>query len=63
VEITKEHDAAIIDTLARCYWVKGDKPKAVELQKKAIAALTKEDQEDTRVQLQDTLREYEGGSN
>jgi thiol-disulfide isomerase/thioredoxin len=63
VEITKEKDAAILDTLARCYWVKGDKPKAVELQKKAVAALTKDDPEETKDQLQTTLKEYEGGAN
>ncbi len=62
-EITKEKDAAILDTLARCYWIKGDKPKAVELQKKAIAAITKEDPEDMKVQLKDTLKDYEGGAN
>jgi thiol-disulfide isomerase/thioredoxin len=62
-ELTKEKDAAILDTLARCYWLKGDKPKAVELQKKAIAAISKEDPEDMKQQLKDTLKDYEGGSN
>jgi hypothetical protein len=62
VEITKEKDAAIIDTLARCFWLKGNKMKAIELQKQAISVLTKDD-EDMRGQLQETLKEYEGGSN
>jgi len=29
-------DAAILDTLARAYWVKGDKAKAIEIQEKAV---------------------------
>ncbi|HMN40871.1 MAG TPA: redoxin family protein [Phycisphaerales bacterium] len=62
VEITKEKDAAILDTLARCYWLKGNKVKAIDLQKRAISNLTK-DEEEMRGQLQDTLKEYEGGSN
>ncbi len=62
VEITKEKDPAILDTLARCYWLKGDKPRAIELQKKAIATITR-DEEGLRTQLQDTLKAYEGGSN
>jgi thiol-disulfide isomerase/thioredoxin len=62
VEITEEKDGAILDTLARCYWIKGDKVKAIDLQKKAIAALTK-DQMDMKEQLQETLKEYEGGKN
>jgi thiol-disulfide isomerase/thioredoxin len=35
-ELTKHADAAIIDTLARAYFEKGNATKAVELQKKAI---------------------------
>lgn len=62
VEISNEKDAAILDTLARCYWLKGNKPKAIELQKKAISTLGKDDEE-MRSQLQETLKEYEGGSN
>ncbi len=64
VRISEEKDGAILDTLARCYWLKGDKVKAIELQKKAIAALSKDpQQEDMKAQLEATLKEYEGGSN
>ena len=62
VEITEEKDGAILDTLARCYWLQGNKTKAVELQKKALAVLPKE-QEDMKGQLEETLKEYEGGKN
>lgn len=62
VELTNEKDGAILDTLARCYWIKGDKMKAIELQKKAISSLTKE-QMDMKGQLEDTLAEYQGGKN
>lgn len=63
VKLTNEKDGAILDTLARCYWLKGDKLKAIELQKKAIAALTKEQADEMKSQLEDTLKEYQGGSN
>lgn len=63
VKISKEKDGAILDTLARCYWLKGDKVKAIETQKKAIAVLTPEQKEEMQSQLQETLKEYEGGSN
>ena len=62
VELTSEKDGAILDTLARCYWIKGDKMKAIELQKKAISSLTKE-QMDMKGQLEETLAEYQGGKN
>lgn len=38
-------NAAILDTLARVWWDKGDKAKAVEWQTKAVAALKDEDAE------------------
>jgi thiol-disulfide isomerase/thioredoxin len=62
VELTNEKDGAILDTLARCYWLKGNKVKAIELQKKAIATLSKDDEEN-RSQLMEALKQYEGGSN
>lgn len=62
VELSEEKNGAIMDTLARCYWLKGDKMKAVELQKKAIASLGK-DEDSMKEQLQETLKEYEGGKN
>lgn len=36
-ELTGHADAAILDTLARCWFVKGDRAKAIELQEKAVA--------------------------
>lgn len=63
VKLTNEKDGAILDTLARCYWLKGDKVKAIELQKKAIAAMTKDQPEEMKSELEETLKEYEGGSN
>jgi thiol-disulfide isomerase/thioredoxin len=63
VEFTKEKDGAILDTLARCYWLQGNKSRAIELQKKAISALTKTQAEDMKEQLEETLKEYEGGKN
>lgn len=65
VTLSKEKDGAILDTLARCYWLKGDKMKAIELQKKAIAAIPKDGPEADmlRPELEATLREYEGGMN
>lgn len=62
VELSEEKNGPILDTLARCYWIKGDKVKAIELQKKAIAVLGK-DEEDMKDQLEKTLKEYQGGSN
>ncbi len=62
VEFTNEKDGAILDTLACCYWLKGDKAKAIEFQKKAIANLTKA-QVDMKEQLEATLKTYEGGKN
>ncbi|MBS0196138.1 MAG: redoxin family protein [Planctomycetes bacterium] len=59
VELTKEKDAAILDTLARAQWVSGDKAKAVETQKKAVAAA---DEDEMKADLSKTLKEYEGGS-
>lgn len=57
VELTEEKEGAILDTLARCYWLKGDKGKAVELQKKAIAVTPAEE----RMELESSLKEYESG--
>jgi thiol-disulfide isomerase/thioredoxin len=63
-EVAKHQDAAILDTLARVYFVMGDNAKALETQKKAIDAIetTKnwpEDQRDQlRQELEDRLEEY-----
>ncbi len=54
-ELTKYEDASIVDTLARVYWEQGNKTKAIELQKKAIALA-----EDGRMKdnLKETLASY-----
>jgi tetratricopeptide (TPR) repeat protein len=57
-ELTKHEDGAILDTLARVHFRKGDVAKAVEVQKKALEKL-KPAQEQFRGQLQDALKEYE----
>jgi len=55
-KITEEKDGAILDTLARCYFVKGDKAKALEIQKKAVEMA----KGDMKAELEKTLKEYEG---
>lgn len=57
-ELTKEQDAAILDTLARVYFVKGDVKKAVELQGKAVNAATGKMKED----LAKVLDEYKAAA-
>jgi thiol-disulfide isomerase/thioredoxin len=54
VKITDSKDGMILDTLARVYWVKGDKAKAIELQTKAVAAAP----EEAKDEIQKTLDEY-----
>jgi thiol-disulfide isomerase/thioredoxin len=54
VAFTSEKDGAIIDTLARVWFLKGDVKKAVEWQTKAAAASTGE----MKKQLEATLAEY-----
>jgi len=56
VELTESKEPAILDTLARCYWLKGNKAKAIELQAKAVE-LCEVDAE-IRESLQATLDEY-----
>ncbi|HVP12889.1 MAG TPA: redoxin family protein [Phycisphaerae bacterium] len=43
VKLTESKSAAILDTLARCYWLKGDKAKAVELQTRAVELAKKDE--------------------
>lgn len=52
---SKGKDAAIIDTLARAHFLKGDKAKAIELQKKAIGLADAQMKPD----LEKVLAEYE----
>ena len=49
-------DGAILDTLARVHFEKGELDKAVDLQKKAIKLI---DDEEIKQQLQETLKKYE----
>ncbi len=53
-ELAKHEDASIIDTLARVYWEKDDKDRAIALQKKAIDVAD----ERMKPQLQETLDRY-----
>jgi len=48
-------DGAILDTVARVYWVKGDKAKAIETQKKAVALADSS----MKAELEANLKEYE----
>lgn len=53
-ELTKGNDAAIVDTVARVYFCKGDIAKAIELQTKAVSLATGE----MKAELQKALDEY-----
>lgn len=52
---TGSKDPAVLDTLARAYFVKGDKAKAVELQTKAVSLAPA----DMKADLQASLEEYQ----
>lgn len=58
-ELTRGLNAAIIDTVARVHFWKGDLAKAVELQKKSVAALGPGERPETREGIEATLKEYE----
>jgi thiol-disulfide isomerase/thioredoxin len=51
-------DAAILDTLARAHFMKGEKDKAIEMQEKAIKLA---DDESLKSQLKETLDSYKEG--
>ncbi len=55
---TNHADAAILDTLARVYWEKGDKAKAIEIQKEAVAKAPPGPMADD---LKKSLETYQGG--
>jgi thiol-disulfide isomerase/thioredoxin len=55
-ELTQSKDAQVIDTLARVYFRKGDKAKAVELQTKAVELAP----EDMKEELEKSLKEFKG---
>ena len=52
-------DAAILDTLARAWWEKGDRAQAIETQRRAVAAAT---DGAMRESLEATLKAYESGT-
>jgi thiol-disulfide isomerase/thioredoxin len=56
-KLSEGKNAAIVDTLARCYWVKGEKDKAIELQTKAVKLA--DDDAVMKKSLQKTLKQYE----
>jgi len=56
VEIGNGDNAVILDTLARTYWAKGDKAKAIEWQRKAVE---KAGDEALKSELEATLKKYE----
>jgi len=59
-EVTKGENAAIIDTLARVYWEKGDRAKAIELQEKAVKACEKDPEANEQMtdEIKATLETY-----
>ncbi|MBL8862209.1 MAG: TlpA family protein disulfide reductase [Planctomycetes bacterium] len=57
-ELTRHEDGAILDTLARVHFLKGDVAKAVEIQKRALVKL-KPSQAQFKGQLEAALKEYE----
>jgi tetratricopeptide (TPR) repeat protein len=59
-EVSKYLDYAILDTLARAYFEKGDLDKAIEFQRKAVEKAKNNDMvpEDARAELKDTLEKY-----
>jgi hypothetical protein len=63
VEVTKNLDGAMMDTLARAYWEKGDTARALEVQTNAVALADKDDRltEQLRQQLRNTLDKYKKG--
>jgi tetratricopeptide (TPR) repeat protein len=58
VELTKSENGAILDTLARVYFLKGDAAKAVEIERLALTKLTPELMR-FKPQLEAALKEYE----
>lgn len=57
-ELAKDKDPAILDTLARATWMKGEKKKAIELQEKAVS-LAGDDK--LKASLQKALSSYKQG--
>jgi tetratricopeptide (TPR) repeat protein len=57
-DLTKNEDGAVLDTLARVHFLKGDVAKAIEVQKKAIEKL-RPAQAQFKAQIEAALKEYE----
>lgn len=53
-ELTDHKDGQIIDTVARCWWEKGETSKAIELQRRAVEFAPDQFKE----QIEATLKEY-----
>ncbi|MFG0315514.1 MAG: redoxin family protein, partial [Phycisphaerales bacterium] len=60
VKLTDRKDAYILDTLARAYWINGQKQKAYETQQEAVSLVEGTDMEP---QLAGALEEYKNGLN
>ncbi len=58
VKLTEEKNPALLDTLARCHWVKGEKDKALELQKKAYDLCKNGDNKELKEAVLKALNEY-----
>ena len=56
-ELSKGKDAAILDTVARVYFLQGDKKKAVEFQQKAVELADG----DSKKEFSATLASYQDG--
>ncbi|MFT3684942.1 MAG: redoxin family protein [Phycisphaerales bacterium] len=58
-EVAKGENAAILDTVARVYWDKGDRAKAIEFQEKAVKAADKDGTaENMKDEIKATLENY-----
>jgi tetratricopeptide (TPR) repeat protein len=60
-ELSKYNNGAILDTLARAYYEKGDLDKAIELQTKAVEKCQNDSSLDeaTKAQVKETLENYQ----
>ena len=59
VELTESNDGMILDTLAYVKFRMGDRAKAIELQRKAVALIEKAGNEDAIAELKARLKEFE----
>ncbi|MEI6871704.1 MAG: redoxin family protein [Verrucomicrobiota bacterium] len=61
VSASKSADPAILDTLARIYWERGDKVKALATQKQAVELGVKKDiDNDALAEMKESLEKYQG---